>query len=113
MTKNKEFLIDLQRFLITKVKDSQVNDFVKGLNKIIENCLIVPEKNIEDNVYFTSDMETLLGTSYKKITANFKIAANNFVDVKLIDPCKIPLSTIEKEYKQELIRDIFNKLEEE
>lgn len=112
MTKNKEFLIKLQYFLITKVKDSQVNDFVNELNKIIENCLIIPKKNIEDNVYFTSDTYTCVGDSYKKIIANFKIKADKYVDVSLIDFLKIPPS-ITKEDKQELIRDIFNKLEDE
>ena len=112
MTKNKEFLIELQRFLILKVKNSQVYDFVDGLNKIIENCLIIPKKNIENNVYFTSDTYPCIGDTYKKITADFKIKADKYVDINLIDFLKIPPS-FTKEDKQELIRNIFNKLEEE
>lgn len=111
MNKNKEFLEELKCFIVRNVNEANVNDFIEGLSKIIEDCLIVPKQNIVENVYFLSDDNPCAGGHYINISAHFATRADKHIEYNPVSKL-FGVQLMEERYKQELIQSIFDKLEE-
>ena len=108
ISKNKEFLIKLRNFLMFfKSKNDAVYtyEFINGLDELIENYLIVPKKNIKNNIHFKTENVKWLSDGYLMLNANFKLATSVYIEKNKKELMEVA--------KTNLIQEFYNKFEDD